>query len=179
MKKSFSIQQISFCFSSLILAVFFLICTISTLSRQNDGHWNRPRYETSTSYQEAGGSKIDYYLGYKLIEGYDTITEADENGEVTSTPEQKKDSLYGLGCWTGIGLLWGITYIYRKPNLQSNKEILASLSANFVLLVLALQFTNYLIKEGFSLLWPPKARRSIVFYAPFSVKKSEISFHYW
>lgn len=152
MKKSFSVNQLSFCFSSLILAVFLLVCIISTLSRQNDGHWNRPRYETSTSYQEAGGSKIDYYLGYKLIEGYDTITEADENGEVTSTPKQKKDSLYGLGCWTGIGLLWGIAYIYRKPNLQNNKEILVSLSANFVLLVLALQFTKYLIKEGFSLL---------------------------
>lgn len=142
-------KKIVTCFlylSFIITAAFFFAVLIVSFNRHHDGIFNTPRFKNLVSYQEAGGTTLDYYLGYTLMDGYDTQTEPDEEGICSPTSSEILDKLYSLFIAIGIIVLSFITWTkVTKKNLKDN---LIGYLLSIILILLSIQFISYFAREG-------------------------------
>ena len=127
------------CLSFIITAAFFFAVLIVSFNRHHDGIFNTPRFKNLVSYQEAGGTTLDYYLGYTLMDGYDTETKPNFS--------EILDGLYGLFMAMGIMVLSFITWtkVTKKTNLKDN---LIGYLLSIILILLSIQFISYFAREG-------------------------------
>lgn len=79
----------------IIISFLILICVASCHRKQN-GTLDYMKYSTIESYKTHGGNELDYYLGYILIDGYDT-QESNGDGTWSSSSKEIKNGLYTMG----------------------------------------------------------------------------------
>lgn len=146
MKKFKKIVTYFLCLSFIITAAFFFAVLIVSFNRHHDGVLNTPRFKNLVSYQEAGGTTLDYYLGYTLMDGYDTQTEPDEEGICYPTSSEILDGLYSLFVAIGIIVLSLMTWTkVTKTNLKDN---LIGYFLSIILILISIQFISYFAREG-------------------------------
>ncbi len=146
MEKFKKIVTCFLCLSFIITAAFFFAVLIVSFNRHHDGVLNTPRFKNLVSYQEAGGTTLDYYLGYTLMDGYDTQTEPDEEGICSPTSSEILDGLYSLFVAIGIIVLSLITWTkVTKTNLKDN---LIGYFLSIILILISIQFISYFAREG-------------------------------
>ena len=148
-------KKIVTCFlylSFIITAAFFFAVLIVSFNRHHDGIFNTPQFKNLVSYQEAGGTTLDYYLGYTLMDGYDTQTEPDEDGMCSPTSSEILGKLYSLFIAIGIIVLSFITWtkVTRKTNLKDN---LIGYLLSIILILISIQFISYFTREGINFFW--------------------------
>lgn len=95
---------------------------------------------------------MDYYLGYTLMDGYDTQTEPDEDGMCSPTSSEILGKLYSLFIAIGIIVLSFITWtkVTRKTNLKDN---LIGYLLSIILILISIQFISYFTREGINFFW--------------------------
>lgn len=144
MKKFKKIVTYFLCLSFIITAAFFFAVLIVSFNRHYDGRFNTPRFENLASYQEAGGTTLDYYLGYTLMDGYDTETKPDFS--------EILNGLYSLFMAMGITVLSFITWtkVTKKTNLKDN---LIGYLLSIILILISIQFISYFAREGINFFW--------------------------
>lgn len=127
--------------STVIIAIFFGLVVFFTVMRKNDGEWNIPRYESVVEYQQTGGSSLDYYLGYKLLTGYDTLE---------TSAETVFDFLYSIGFFLllGCSIQYALVLLGEKRSWEMRP---IDYIVPILLVLCSMQFVSYLIREGIPL----------------------------
>lgn len=82
---------------------------------------------------------MDYYLGYTLMDGYDTETKPNFS--------EILNGLYSLFMAMGITVLSFITWtkVTKKTNLKDN---LIGYLLSIILILISIQFISYFAREG-------------------------------
>ena len=135
-----SLMRISTIIATCMIAMFLALVLGLSIGRHVDREWNYPMYQSLQEYKEAGGSTINYYLGYQLLEGYDTPNDDTYGDEGYSDRRQTGNTLYTCGIVLGIILI-----MLRLRAALRSKIYMIDLFLWFILMVLALQFGQYLI----------------------------------
>lgn len=121
----------------IIISFLILICVASCHRKQN-GTLDYMKYSTIESYKTHGGNELDYYLGYILIDGYDT-QESNGDGTWSSSSKEIKNGLYTMG----IMILLVFIMIAHNNSTAMIKNILSIL-----IVLLGIHFAHYSAKEG-------------------------------
>lgn len=137
------------CFA--VMFSFFAVMLFLSYERNHDGVFNTPKYHDLASYQQDGGKVLDYYLGYTLLEGYDTQTEPDDEGMVSRTPAAMQNTLYTI-IVIGLLVILSFTAWVCITEATTMKTVIIGYLSSIALILISIQFISYFLKEGISLL---------------------------